>query len=178
MLLLIVLTGQEYLCLDSFAQSESGSQTSSQSFRTIDTPQTDIGVPLFPTATSVEGQYYQSVLLALERWFSFFGWVTGPHPITIPHTLRRYVWSGHTCLFSSNCWSIKYLVSSFRIISEDAVNNPKGQAQGVSQKKDARCATMVHWCNWIRLSNFLPGCGFQTCMFFFFSFPLYCYFIV
>ncbi|XP_051915032.1 cilia- and flagella-associated protein 47-like isoform X1 [Hippocampus zosterae] len=123
---------------DSFAQSESGSQTSSQSFRTIDTPQTDIGVPLFPTATSVEGQYYQSVLLALERWFSFFGWLTGPHPITIPHTLRR-------------------------IISEDAVNNPKGQAQGVSQKKDPRSAVeMIHHLAGRRIPNISHCQTFST----------------
>ncbi|KAM9828926.1 cilia- and flagella-associated protein 47-like isoform 1-T1 [Syngnathus typhle] len=105
---------------DSFEQSDSGSQSSSQSLPNTETPQSDIAVPLFPAATSTEGQYFQDVLLALERWFSFFGWVTGPHPITIPVTLRR-------------------------IVSEDEVNNPDGQTQGVSQKKDPRSAVeMIH----------------------------------
>ncbi|XP_077461697.1 cilia- and flagella-associated protein 47-like isoform X1 [Stigmatopora argus] len=100
---------------ESFSQSDSGSQTSSISFRNTDTPQTDTGVPLFPSAAASEGQYYQDVLIALERWFSFFGWLNGPNPTKIPYTLRR-------------------------IVSQDIVNNPKGQAQGVSQKKDPRSA--------------------------------------
>ncbi|XP_044044267.1 cilia- and flagella-associated protein 47-like isoform X3 [Siniperca chuatsi] len=53
-----------------------------------DTP-TRIGVPEFPAANSEEGLYYQNVLLAVERWFSLFGWPSGPHPISVPHTLRR-----------------------------------------------------------------------------------------
>nr|XP_057907492.1 cilia and flagella-associated protein 47-like isoform X2 [Doryrhamphus excisus] len=76
---------------DSFPQSESGSQVSSQSCLNIDTPRPDIGLPQFPSSTSPEGQYYQDVLLALERWFSLFGWPSGTHPISIPHTLRRTV---------------------------------------------------------------------------------------
>ncbi|XP_061554921.1 cilia- and flagella-associated protein 47-like [Phycodurus eques] len=123
---------------DSFSQSEIGSQNSSHSFRNTDTPQTDIGVPLFPTATSVEGQYYLDVLLALERWFSFFGWLSGPHPITIPHTLRR-------------------------IVSEDAVNNPSGQAQGVSQKIDSRSAVeMIHHLAGKRIPNISHCQTFST----------------
>lgn len=54
-----------------------------------DTP-TNLGIPEFPAANSEEGLYYQNVLLAVERWFSLFGWPSGPHPISIPHTLRRY----------------------------------------------------------------------------------------
>ncbi|XP_077399924.1 cilia- and flagella-associated protein 47-like isoform X1 [Vanacampus margaritifer] len=114
---------------DSFTQSDSGSETSSQSFRNTDTPQSDIGVPLFPAATSTEAQYYQDVLLALQRWFSFFGWLIGPNPIMIPHTLRR-------------------------IVSEDVVDNPNGQSQGVSQKKDSRSAVeMIHHLAGRRIPN-------------------------
>lgn len=51
---------------------------------------TNLGVPEFPAANSQEGMYYQNVLLAVERWFSLFGWPRGPHPISVPHTLRRY----------------------------------------------------------------------------------------
>ncbi|XP_054654983.1 cilia and flagella-associated protein 47-like [Dunckerocampus dactyliophorus] len=76
---------------DSFPQSDSGSQVSIQSCLNTDTPRTDIGLPQFPPSTSAEGQYYQDVLLALERWFSLFGWPSGTHPISIPHTLRRTV---------------------------------------------------------------------------------------
>ncbi|XP_061833957.1 cilia- and flagella-associated protein 47-like [Nerophis lumbriciformis] len=76
---------------DFFLQSDSGSQISSQSCPNADTPLTDVGLPQFPTSTSAEGQYFQDVLLALERWFSLFGWPSGPYPITIPHTLRRTV---------------------------------------------------------------------------------------
>lgn len=51
---------------------------------------TNLGLPEFPPAISQEGIYHQKVLLAVERWFSFFGWPGGPHPISVPHTLRRY----------------------------------------------------------------------------------------
>uniref|UniRef100_A0A8C2XN01 Calponin-homology (CH) domain-containing protein n=1 Tax=Cyclopterus lumpus TaxID=8103 RepID=A0A8C2XN01_CYCLU len=54
-----------------------------------DTP-TNHGAPEFPAANSEEGLYYQNVLTAVERWFSHFGWPSGPHPISVPHTLRRY----------------------------------------------------------------------------------------
>ncbi|XP_034411441.1 cilia- and flagella-associated protein 47-like [Cyclopterus lumpus] len=53
-----------------------------------DTP-TNHGAPEFPAANSEEGLYYQNVLTAVERWFSHFGWPSGPHPISVPHTLRR-----------------------------------------------------------------------------------------
>ncbi|KAM8722646.1 cilia- and flagella-associated protein 47-like isoform 1-T1 [Acanthopagrus schlegelii] len=55
-----------------------------------DTP-TNTSIPQFPATNSEEGMYYQNVLLAVERWFSLFGWPTGLHPISVPHTLRRVV---------------------------------------------------------------------------------------
>ncbi|XP_070711754.1 cilia- and flagella-associated protein 47-like [Pempheris klunzingeri] len=73
-----------------------------------DTP-TNLGIPEFPAANSEEGLYYQNVLLAVERWFGLFGWPSGPHPISIPHTLRRVVSKiqmddsiGRTCRVSQN----------------------------------------------------------------------------
>ncbi|XP_057679008.1 cilia- and flagella-associated protein 47-like isoform X2 [Corythoichthys intestinalis] len=123
---------------ESFSQSESGSQTSSMSIHQTDTPQTDICVPLFPSATSSEGQYYQDVLIALEKWFSFFGWLNGPNPTKVPQTLRR-------------------------ILSEDIVNIPKGQAQGVSQKKDPRSAVeMIHHLAGRRIPNISHCQTFST----------------
>ncbi|KAM4602134.1 cilia and flagella-associated protein 47-like [Polymixia lowei] len=52
-------------------------------------PATHQGFPEFPAADSEEGLYYQSVLLAAQRWFSLFGWPNRPHPLSVPHTLRR-----------------------------------------------------------------------------------------
>ncbi|KAM7365486.1 hypothetical protein PAMP_016406 [Pampus punctatissimus] len=78
---------------DSFPDSES---VSGQASRDEDASPnrdatTNLGVPDFPTANSEEGLYHQNVLLAVERWFSLFGWPSGPHPISVPHTLRRSV---------------------------------------------------------------------------------------
>lgn len=79
-------------CSDSYADSDS---VSGQASRYTDvspnreTP-TNLGVPEFPAANSEEGIYYQNVLLAVERWFSLFGWPSGLYPISVPHTLRRY----------------------------------------------------------------------------------------
>ncbi|XP_034533198.1 cilia- and flagella-associated protein 47-like isoform X2 [Notolabrus celidotus] len=73
-----------------------------------DTP-TNPGVPEFCAANSDEGLFHQTVLLAVERWFSLFGWLSGPHPISVPHTLRKVVSkiqmshsSGRTCRVSQN----------------------------------------------------------------------------
>lgn len=76
---------------DSFPDSDS---VSGQASSTTDvSPNSDtssnLGAPEFPAANSEEGLYYQNVLLAVERWFSLFGWPSGPHPISVPHTLRR-----------------------------------------------------------------------------------------
>ncbi|XP_070786864.1 cilia- and flagella-associated protein 47-like [Enoplosus armatus] len=84
-----------------------------------DTP-TRIGIPEFPAATSEEGQYYQNVLLAVERWFSLFGWPSGPHPISVPHTLRR-------------------------VVSKIQTGHSSGRTYQVSQNKDSRSVVdMLH----------------------------------
>jgi len=78
--------------LDSFPDSDSASGPASRNTHCSpnrDTP-TNHGAPEFPAANSEEGLYFQNVLTAVERWFSLFGWPSGPHPISVPHTLRRY----------------------------------------------------------------------------------------
>ncbi|XP_066563691.1 cilia- and flagella-associated protein 47-like [Amia ocellicauda] len=52
---------------------------------------TMLGIPTFPTADSELGYFYQTVTKAVQKWFSLFGWPKGPHPITIPQTLRSSV---------------------------------------------------------------------------------------
>lgn len=49
----------------------------------------DASAPQFAAADTEEGAFERSVLVAVERWFSLFGWPAGPHPVTVPHTLRR-----------------------------------------------------------------------------------------
>ncbi|KAM3585737.1 uncharacterized protein V6R79_025810 [Siganus canaliculatus] len=72
--------------------------TSDQTNTTTDTStkqdsQASLGFPESPAPNSEGEMYFQSVVLAVERWFSFFGWPSGPHPISVPHTLRRVVTS-------------------------------------------------------------------------------------
>ncbi|KAJ0062328.1 hypothetical protein NL108_007532, partial [Boleophthalmus pectinirostris] len=47
--------------------------------------------PEFYASNSELGLFYQSVLVAVERWFSLFGWANGPYPISVPHTVRMSV---------------------------------------------------------------------------------------
>ena len=48
-----------------------------------------LGSALFPEEDSEEGIFHTEVLLAVQRWFSSQGWSGGPHPITIPHAMRK-----------------------------------------------------------------------------------------
>uniref|UniRef100_A0AAQ5ZD21 Calponin-homology (CH) domain-containing protein n=1 Tax=Amphiprion ocellaris TaxID=80972 RepID=A0AAQ5ZD21_AMPOC len=73
---------------------------------TTETP-TNLSVPEFPAANTETGPYYQNVLLAVERWFSLFGWPDGPHPITVPHTLRRVVSKTRTNKSSGRTYSVR-----------------------------------------------------------------------
>ncbi|KAM4559691.1 cilia- and flagella-associated protein 47-like isoform 2-T3 [Odontesthes bonariensis] len=107
---------------DSFPDSDSVSEQASRD--TYASPNrglsSNLSIPKFPVANTEEGQYYQNVLLAVERWFSLFGWPSGPHPITIPHTLRR-------------------------VVSKIQTNQFKGGIYGVSQNKDTRSVVdMLH----------------------------------
>ncbi|XP_027147601.1 cilia- and flagella-associated protein 47 isoform X2 [Larimichthys crocea] len=97
--------------------SSTNKNSTSDSFPNSDSVRTgtpvNLGVPEFPAANSDEGVYYQNVLLAVERWFSLFGWPSGPHPISVPHTLRR-------------------------VVSKIQTNRSSGRAYRVIQNKDSR----------------------------------------
>ncbi|KAK7893462.1 hypothetical protein WMY93_022614 [Mugilogobius chulae] len=67
--------------------SENSSSDEESSYSKV-TP-TNFGVPEFYTSNSEQGLFYQCVLVAVERWFSLFGWANGPYPISVPHTVRR-----------------------------------------------------------------------------------------
>ncbi|XP_056883896.1 cilia- and flagella-associated protein 47-like [Takifugu flavidus] len=71
--------------------SDSDRLSNRTSRNTIPSTSKNLGFPTFPAENSEEGIYYEKVLLAMKRWFSFFGWPGGPHPISVPHTLRRVV---------------------------------------------------------------------------------------
>ncbi|XP_041638088.1 cilia- and flagella-associated protein 47-like isoform X2 [Cheilinus undulatus] len=107
---------------DSYPGSESLSSQSSRNTNISpnrDTP-TNLGIPAFPAANSEEGLYHQNVLLAVQRWFSLFGWPGKPHPISIPHTLRRNV-------------------------SKILMNHSGGRTFRVSQNRDSRSVVdMLH----------------------------------
>ncbi|MEQ2233428.1 hypothetical protein ILYODFUR_021719, partial [Ilyodon furcidens] len=103
---------------DSFSYSDSVSGDTYISPKT-DTP-TGLCIPQFPAANTKEELYYQHVLLAVKRWFSLCGWPNGPHPISIPHTLRR-------------------------VVSAIQTNNSIGRSYCVSQNKDTRSVVdMLH----------------------------------
>ncbi|XP_047432995.1 cilia and flagella-associated protein 47-like isoform X3 [Mugil cephalus] len=80
----------------------------------------NLSVPRFPAADTEEGLYHLNVLLAVERWFSLFGWPGAPYPITVPHTLRR-------------------------VASKIQTNHSNGRTYRVSQSKDSRSVVdMLH----------------------------------
>ncbi|KAM6945797.1 cilia and flagella-associated protein 47-like [Aplochiton taeniatus] len=76
--------------------------------------QVNRGIPEFPGAEREDGLYYQGVLLAVQKWFSLFGWPRGPHPITLPHTLRRVVAKVQTMGHGSTGSARSYRVSQSR----------------------------------------------------------------
>ncbi|KAM3857125.1 cilia and flagella-associated protein 47-like [Diretmus argenteus] len=105
----------------SFPDSESGSghEKVCPNGETTANPKM-ISVPEFPAADSEESLYYQSVLLAAQRWFSLCGWPNGPHPISVPHTLRR-------------------------VASKIQTDDSSGRSYRVSQSKDSRSVVdMLH----------------------------------
>ncbi|XP_029369560.1 cilia- and flagella-associated protein 47-like [Echeneis naucrates] len=107
---------------DSFPSSDSvsGQTSRDQEVSTKGRTQSNIGIPEFPAAESNEGLFHHTVLLAVERWFSLFGWPGGPHPISVPHTLRR-------------------------VVSKIQINHSRGKAYRVSQSKDTRSVIdMLH----------------------------------
>ncbi|XP_062417325.1 cilia- and flagella-associated protein 47-like [Pungitius pungitius] len=83
-------------------------------------PLTSLSASIFSTTHSEEGLFSQNVLTAVERWFSLFGWPSGPNPISVPHTLRR-------------------------VVSKIQMDDSSGRTYRVSQIKDSRSvADMLH----------------------------------
>lgn len=109
-----------------------------------DTP-AGLGHPVIPAANSDEGLYYQSVLLALERWFSLFGWPSGPHPVSVPHTLRRCEITFSILTAFPNVFSRVnqqlFRLTFFppcRVVTKVQINHSRGRTYRVSQNKDSR----------------------------------------
>ncbi|XP_034461453.1 cilia- and flagella-associated protein 47-like [Hippoglossus hippoglossus] len=126
--------------LDSFPGSGSVSGQSSRDEevatkrQTLDNP----GVPQFPNANSDEGLYHQNVLLAVERWFSLFGWPDGTHPISVPHSLRR-------------------------VVTKTQMNPSSGRTYRVSQNKDYRSVMdMFHHLTGKKIPGILHSETFST----------------
>lgn len=44
------------------------------------------------SGASEVAEFHAEVLLTAQRWFSAHGWPSGPNPISIPSSLRRYWW--------------------------------------------------------------------------------------
>ena len=139
---------------DSFPNSDS---VSGQTSRNTDiSPSTPIklGTPEFPAADSEEGLYYQNVLLAVERWFSLFGWPSGPNPISVPHTLRRYTREFPNCFAWESVFTFTFmfnynecLASPHRVVSKIQMNPSTGRTYRVSQNKDSRCVYEIKRCS-------------------------------
>lgn len=75
--------------LSSLSHSDGDGSTESVGGDAFAPPSRDPSAPQFPAADTEEGAFERSVLVAVERWFSLFGWPAGPHPVSVPHTLRR-----------------------------------------------------------------------------------------
>ncbi|XP_035984268.1 cilia- and flagella-associated protein 47 isoform X2 [Fundulus heteroclitus] len=82
---------QTYNNLDSFSYCDSVSEPASKDVCPKRDAAASLCLPKFPAADTEEGLYYQQVALAAERWFSLCGWPGGPHPMSVPHSLRRVV---------------------------------------------------------------------------------------
>jgi len=46
---------------------------------------------LFPDEDMDEGQFFDDVLSAVQRWFACSGWPNSVNLVTIPESFRRYV---------------------------------------------------------------------------------------
>ncbi|XP_029603297.1 cilia- and flagella-associated protein 47 [Salmo trutta] len=100
------------------------------------------GIPVFPGQDSEEGLYYHSILQAVQKWFSQFGWPRGPNPISLPRSLRRVVCRVQTVDSSSSEWRNSYLMShgkNTRTIY-DMLRHLSGQTlPGVSTNQSLPC---------------------------------------
>ncbi|XP_045065582.1 cilia- and flagella-associated protein 47-like isoform X3 [Coregonus clupeaformis] len=100
------------------------------------------GIPVFPGQDSEEGLYYHSILQAVQKWFSQFGWPRGPNPISLPHSLRRVVCKVQTVDSSSSEWRNSYLMSHGKDTRTvyDMLRHLSGQTlPGVSTSQSLSC---------------------------------------
>ncbi|XP_071186802.1 cilia- and flagella-associated protein 47-like [Salvelinus alpinus] len=100
------------------------------------------GIPVFPGQDSEEGLYYHSILQAVQKWFSQFGWPRGPNPISLPHSLRRVVCRVQTVDSSSSEWRNSYLMSHGKDTRTiyDMLRHLSGQTlPGVSTNQSLPC---------------------------------------
>ncbi|XP_039185523.1 cilia- and flagella-associated protein 47 [Crotalus tigris] len=44
---------------------------------------------VFPAEETAKHTFFQKIVMAVQNWFTLFGWSKGPNPISIPYTLRR-----------------------------------------------------------------------------------------
>ncbi|XP_063160761.1 cilia- and flagella-associated protein 47 [Candoia aspera] len=44
---------------------------------------------VFPAEDRAEYVFFQKIIMAVQNWFTLFGWSKGPNPISIPYSLRR-----------------------------------------------------------------------------------------
>lgn len=121
-------------------ESLSAQESRSTDRNIVSNTSTDLGFPTFPDENSEEGIYYEKVLLAVKRWFSFFGWPGGPHPISVPHTLRRYP---RDSLQLKQTFIVtvceRCLSSPFRVVSKTLVHFSSARSQRVTLNRDTRC---------------------------------------
>ncbi|XP_045555401.1 cilia- and flagella-associated protein 47 isoform X3 [Salmo salar] len=112
------------------------------------------GIPVFPGQDSEEGLYYHSILQAVQKWFSQFGWPRGPNPISLPHSLRRVVCRVQTVDSSSSEWRNSYLMSHGKDTRTiyDMLRHLSGQTlPGVSTNQSLPCnltervQQLLHW---------------------------------
>ncbi|XP_044525149.1 cilia- and flagella-associated protein 47 [Gracilinanus agilis] len=59
------------------------------------------GQYFFPDEDKKEYVFFEKVLIAVETWFSLFGWSQGLNPISVPESIRRDVSKGQLALSNS-----------------------------------------------------------------------------
>lgn len=77
-----------------------------------------LGSAMFPDEDSEEGIFHLEVMLAVQRWFSSQGWPSGQFPISIPHSLRRYV-RGTTFHRKSQMYLVISFINNFKMFKRE-----------------------------------------------------------
>jgi len=81
-----VSAGLEPVTVNNLEQSRRGFMKSLEPLLFADDDDTD------------DGRYFSEVLSAVQRWFCCSGWPNSINLITIPDSLRRYMWGGERVL--------------------------------------------------------------------------------